>query len=236
MGRLVDIALIPFVAAQAAYVSLRVERLPEAAGPRTGEIGQGPPLRLLVVGDSAAAGVGAPDQGAALSGQLSRRLATDYRVSWQLIARSGETTSQAVRRLQKTPPAAFDVALVALGINDAKNGIPQARWMSATRKVIALLQGRFDARHVYYSGFPPVREFARLPEPLRSALSARTLRFDAALRALLAETPGAHYLPLEFRIGPEAMASDGVHPGPLMYAEWAGFAAEAMRRDLRAEG
>ncbi|NNF24061.1 MAG: SGNH/GDSL hydrolase family protein [Rhodobacteraceae bacterium] len=236
MGRLGDIALGPFVAAQAAYVSLRVERLPEAAGLRAGEIGNGPPLRLLIVGDSGAAGVGARDQSEALSGQLSSRLATDYLVRWRLIARSGETTSQAVRRLQRTPPAAFDIALVALGINDAKNGIPQARWMKATRQVITLLHKRFSVREVYYSGFPPVRELARLPEPLRGALSARTLRFDAALQALLDQTPGTHYLPMEFSLGPEAMASDGVHPGPLMYAQWAALAESAIRRDLQSDG
>ena len=34
----------------------RTPKLPEAAGPRSGTSGQGPPLQVLILGDSAAAG------------------------------------------------------------------------------------------------------------------------------------------------------------------------------------
>ena len=48
------------------YQGFRVRRnillLPEPPGERTGTAGDGPPLRLLVTGDSAAAGVGAAHQ------------------------------------------------------------------------------------------------------------------------------------------------------------------------------
>ena len=65
--------------------------LPEAAGPRSGVSGdaQLPPLRLLICGDSAAAGVGVTLQDDALSGQLVSLLAPHYRVQWQLEAQTG---------------------------------------------------------------------------------------------------------------------------------------------------
>jgi hypothetical protein len=44
---------------------------------------------LLVVGDSAAAGVGAATQDEALSGQLAVALAPTFRLHWKLLAFTG---------------------------------------------------------------------------------------------------------------------------------------------------
>ncbi len=55
---LVTAALAPLLLWQGRHVRRVTPRLPEAAGPRAGTTGHGPPLRLLVLGDSAAAGVG----------------------------------------------------------------------------------------------------------------------------------------------------------------------------------
>ncbi|NIP82235.1 MAG: SGNH/GDSL hydrolase family protein, partial [Gemmatimonadetes bacterium] len=52
-------ALAPILVAQGLFVRWRTTRLPEPPGDREGVTGAGPPLRLLVAGDSAAAGVGA---------------------------------------------------------------------------------------------------------------------------------------------------------------------------------
>ncbi|RMD81354.1 MAG: SGNH/GDSL hydrolase family protein, partial [Candidatus Dadabacteria bacterium] len=59
---LATITLGPLLLWQGWRVRLNVPRLPEAPGPRQGRAGKGPLLRLLIVGDSAAAGVGAAHQ------------------------------------------------------------------------------------------------------------------------------------------------------------------------------
>ena len=53
------LALAPLLVVQGWYVKRVTPRLPEAEGARQGVTGQGQRLRLLVVGDSAAAGVNA---------------------------------------------------------------------------------------------------------------------------------------------------------------------------------
>jgi len=80
------IVLGPLLLAQGLYVRRFTPRLPEPQGPRAGSCGQGPSLRLLVVGDSAAAGVGVSHQDDALAGQLATCLARDFSLSWQLLA------------------------------------------------------------------------------------------------------------------------------------------------------
>ena len=78
----------PVLLAQGRYVRGTTPRLPEAAGPRSGQMGDsGQALRLLLVGDSAAAGVGVARQEQALLGQLVAGLAPLRPLHWRLLAR-----------------------------------------------------------------------------------------------------------------------------------------------------
>src|SRR5918995_2427493 len=119
----------PVYALQGRYVRRVTPRLPEAPGPRAGTLGAGSEVRLLVLGDSAAAGVGAPSQDEALCGCLTSELAQSFRVSWALVARSGATTAGTTRHLAGTPAARFDVAVVSLGGNDVMGQRRLARWL-----------------------------------------------------------------------------------------------------------
>ncbi|HMY01436.1 MAG TPA: SGNH/GDSL hydrolase family protein, partial [Agitococcus sp.] len=93
------LALAPLLVVQGWYVKRITPRLPEAEGARQGITGQGQRLRLLVVGDSAAAGVGAVHQREALVGQLTAELAAQFEVSWLLIAKTGFTTADLLAHL-----------------------------------------------------------------------------------------------------------------------------------------
>jgi hypothetical protein len=97
---LATIVLGPVLLAQGRHVRRTVRLLPEPEGLREGDSGSGPLLRLLIAGDSAAAGVGAPTQDDALSGHLVSSLAGCLRVQWKLFAYTGATTADLIR-----PPA-----------------------------------------------------------------------------------------------------------------------------------
>ena len=83
----------PVLLAQGRRVRRETPVLPEPAGPREGATGEGAPLRVLVVGDSAGAGVGAASQDEALTGRIVAGLADRFRVEWRLVARTGATTA-----------------------------------------------------------------------------------------------------------------------------------------------
>ncbi|MEO0677142.1 MAG: GDSL-type esterase/lipase family protein, partial [Pseudomonadota bacterium] len=115
------LALSPVLVPQALWTMARASRLPEAAGPRAGRTGAGPPLRLLILGDSSAAGVGAGHQSEALSGHLTGALARDHAVTWRLEAASGATVKTTRRRIAAMEAEDCDAVLIALGVNDTKN-------------------------------------------------------------------------------------------------------------------
>ncbi|MEM1269716.1 MAG: SGNH/GDSL hydrolase family protein, partial [Bacteroidota bacterium] len=210
-------------------VKKRVLRLPEPPGDRAGVIGEGPALSVLIVGDSSGAGVGASHQDEALLGQAVGRLAASHRVTFQLIAKTGATTRSTLRRLEREPRRAFDIAVTALGVNDVIAGRSLNTWRSEQRLLLGRLREQFGAGTVIVSGLPPVSEFPALPQPLRWYLGRRAQDFDDALRAL-AEEEGAQYLPLDFDLDVTAMATDGFHPGPPAYAEWGRAATGLLER------
>lgn len=226
------LVLAPVLIAQGLGVRRRALRLPEAAGPREGVAGNGPGLRLLIVGDSSAAGVGAPDQGAALAGRLVAELGTTHRVSWRLIARTGATTADTIARLAATPPEPFDIAVTALGVNDVTRSVPLARWLTRQAELRALLANRFGVSHVIASGLPPMGDFPALPMPLRWVIGRSARRFDAGLAQATAGDPGWSHVAYHLALTPDLMADDGFHPGPAGYALWARKLAPSIRAAL----
>ena len=83
MSLTAKLMLSPVLVAQAIATRARLPRLPEPEGPRQGVAGAaslaraGKPLRLLIAGDSSAAGVGVAKQRDALAHRLATNLATN---------------------------------------------------------------------------------------------------------------------------------------------------------------
>ena len=213
--------MLPVLLAQALWVRRRAALLPEPQGPRSGTAGQGPPLRLLIIGDSSAAGVGAETQETALSGQLVAQLAQRYQVTWRLDAGTGETTASTIKRLSVLPSEKFDCAVIALGVNDVTHATTKAHFVTQQRALWHLLQDRFQVQQILCSGVPPIQHFPLLPQPLAWVLGRQAARLDRGLADLAAKSTGVTHLPLGLPKNPDMAAPDGFHPSPKAYAIWA---------------
>lgn len=219
--RFAALALGPLLLVQGRAVRRRLPTLPEPPGDRVGRTGNGPRLRILVTGDSAAAGVGAATQREALTGRLVERLAGDFDVSWRLEARTGATTPDTSERLRALEPAPFDVLVTSLGVNDVTRGARVDTWSKQQRALRSLARSRFGVRHCIVAGLPPMDRFPALPQPLRWFLGRRARAFSGRLARDLAGEEDAEFLDLRFALERGGMATDGFHPGPSIYAGWA---------------
>lgn len=224
------VALGPLLLLQGLHVRRVTPRLPEPPGPRSGRSGAGAPLRLLVAGDSAAAGVGAPSQDEALAGRLVAELSTRYTVDWRLEAQTGYTTADAHGHLAELPPDRVDVVVLSLGVNDVTRSVGLARWLARQAALADLLQARFAPRAVLFTALPPMHLFPALPQPLRWYLGARARDFNHALADWLRRRQGCHLVSPDFQPDPTHIAGDGFHPGPAAYAAWAARVADDIGR------
>lgn len=220
------ITLAPVIVPQGIWTNLRVPTLPEAAGSRRGSAGEGVPLKLLIAGDSAAAGVGVSRQDDALLGQVVTRLASRYRVEFELLAKTGFTTADILQSLDEMEPRHYDVVLTSLGVNDVLALTGRAAWLARQARLRQVLREKFGVRLLVISGLPPVHSFPALPQPLRWHLGSRATEFNDHLAAAVAAEPDVRLVNLRFAADAGMMASDGFHPGPAIYSEWAGRAAE----------
>ena len=178
-------------------------------------------MRLLVAGDSAAAGVGAASQDEAFAGRLVAELAAHRALDWRLVARTGYTTADAHAHLAALPEERFDVVVLSLGVNDVTGGIGRARWLARQTALADLLHVRFAPRVILFTELPPMHLFPALPQPLRWYLGARARDFNAALADRLPRRQGCHLVAPDFAPDTAHIASDGFHPGPAAYAAWA---------------
>jgi lysophospholipase L1-like esterase len=224
------LSLAPVLLAQGKYARAVTPRLREPPGEREGCAGSGPLLRLLIAGDSAAAGVGVEHQQTALSGQLAAALAPYFGLHWRLIAQTGYTTRDLLLRLAQEPAQTFDVAVLSLGVNDVTGAVRAGAWLARQRQLVRLLQQRFGVRRVVLSSVPPMHQLRALPQPLRAVLGARARRFNAGLAGAVQSWRDCALLPMALPLDAEALASDGFHPGRATYREWALQLAEVVKR------
>ena len=220
MSLALKLLLAPLLVAQALGTRRRAPLLPEASGERTGQVGQGEDaLRLLIAGDSSAAGVGVAHQRQALSGYLSRALhARSQRpVQWSLHARTGLTTVQVFELLRATAKTPADVAVVVSGVNDVIGLVTPRRALQQRAALADWLLDEGRAAHVVFAPLPPVHRFPLLPEPLRRVVGADAQRHDEALARWAATRRDVSHTAIDFELGPEHMADDGFHPGEAVY-------------------
>jgi lysophospholipase L1-like esterase len=217
------VALGPVLLPQARWLQRTALRLPEPAGERDGVAGEGEPAcRILVVGDSSAAGVGVEHQSQALALPLARALNEGLRtaVGWQLAARTGLNAEEARAMLAFTNLQSADVAVVVLGVNDVSSQTSASGFVEQLALLWAELREQAGARWAVFCGLPPMHMLTAVPHPLRWYLGRYADWLDAAVRDWTGRQ-GLGYCGLRWASDPALLASDGYHPGPRLYPEWA---------------
>jgi lysophospholipase L1-like esterase len=229
---LYKIVLGPLLLWQARTIRRTALRLPEAAGPRTGVAGEpvgGKPLRLLFVGDSSAAGVGVGHQNDALAAQAASFLAARIGapVTWQLVAKSGINTNEALHLVAASELEPADLLVTALGVNDVTTQRSSRQFVSDYRALVETVMRKAGAKAVIITGLPPMHILPSAPQPLRWYLGQCAKRLDANLQQWVRANRCFAYIPLQWAAKPREMASDGYHPGAGQYWFWAHLVAES---------
>jgi lysophospholipase L1-like esterase len=227
------LALLPLLYVQGRMVRRRTPKVPEAVGPPSGYVhGGGPPLRLVVLGESTVAGVGAPTHAQALTGQVAVAIARKRRraVQWLALGRSGISARDALKLLvPELHQTQADWVVLALGVNDVLRFRSPAGWQKDLRGLIDALRQKLGMVPIILAPVPRMQYFPALPQPLRFVLGLRARLLDQAACALAGRLPLVVHVP--FRIAPEAKGLycvDGFHPSVDGYAAWAEQLAAAV--------
>lgn len=214
---------------QARRLRREVPRLPDAALPWDGVLPGPDPIRLLVVGDSTAAGVGADTQDEALPGHLSRELASrsGRGVHWRAIGENGVDAREFIDRyLAEATRDPWDVVFVTLGANDALGLRSRGAFARDLARILDSVRTASPDAVILVSSLPAFSRFELLPEPLRWNLALHSRSLESGARRIVERMPGAHMSPPPPPYTPGFFASDLFHPSAQGYRDWARFAVE----------
>ena len=260
-----DVLLAPIYLYQGRKVKRNTLRLPEPKGIRYGQVSLGEAigntsdnandsqqtLSLMIVGDSAAAGVGSQTQQDALAGQLipalqQQALANQAfgkqfnELTWLLQATTGHTSFDILRRLYvlSKPSQPLNVMVISVGVNDTTAKVSTAQWQQQIEAIIAIAQRKFGVEQLIFARLPQMAQMPALPVPLNGYVGSKALVLDDILQKVCSDHNGVTYMATDFaRMLDEhangepidiavMFADDGFHPSSLMYGYWAQQLAE----------
>ncbi|RZG80413.1 SGNH/GDSL hydrolase family protein [Acinetobacter venetianus] len=221
--KITTLILLPIIAIQGIKVRKKMPRLPEASGERDGVIGSGKPLSLLILGDSAAAGVGVETQQDALSGAIITELGNEFTLMWKLQAQTGNTTQQVIQSAKQIRDQQYDIVITSIGVNDVTKFTSARSWLKQQKQLFADIQNRFKPKLIIVSGVPPMQHFPALPNPLAWLFGKYAAQMNQVLQQWLMPQDKFKFIQYdikEFQALNLPMASDGFHPSKEIYAIW----------------
>ena len=221
--RTATLALIPALVIQGSRVKKNTIRLPEAEGAREGITGQGQTLSLLILGDSAAAGVGVAHQNDALLGAVISALQHQYQVHWRLEAQSGDTTSQVIQKTKKLVNQKYDVVVTSVGVNDVTRLMSAQTWIKQQQHFYQLIQAKFQPELIIATGVPPMHLFPALPNPLSWLFGQYAKQMNLQLEKIVSKQKDMQWIEYDIQKYQSMnleMAKDGFHPSKEIYQIW----------------
>jgi len=200
---------------------------------------RGDPIRLLLLGDSIAAGLGAAQPSETLGARLAKGVsrATGRAVELRTVAVVGAESAMLAEQLTRLPASdAGDVAVIVVGGNDVTHRVPVETSVRRLGEAITELQRRGAV--VVVGTCPDLGALRPVPQPLR-ALGGRASRQLAAGQRATALALGAYAVDLAAVVGPffitnpdEMFSLDRFHPSALGYRRTAGAILPSVLRAL----
>lgn len=197
-------------------------------------------LRMVMLGDSTVAGLGAPTAAESLAVQTAQRVAdrTGMRVAVVGHGVSGARTADLVeQQIPRLIGAAADVVVVVIGSNDATHATPVWRFDDHTRAVLEAVEHASEGAPMVLGGVPLFGSATALAQPLRWVVDQYAKPLRGIQRRVAAEQDITFVnIAVEasprFRGVPEAMSADRFHPAPVGYGFWADALAAAVAAEF----
>jgi lysophospholipase L1-like esterase len=185
--------------------------------------GQGRALRVVWLGDSTAAGVGASGVSSSLAAQVANRLGPT--VDLRGLAVSGARVSDVLDdQLGDVAALRPDRVFISVGANDTVHLTSVATFHKRYRR---LVQGLPEGAEVVLLGIPDMGAPRRMAQPLRAVAGWRGRRLDRVVREVARETDST-YVDIAGATGPafrhdpnRYFAADRYHPSDDGYRLWA---------------
>ena len=224
LAGLISWLLVPVALFKGLGVRRIVPRLPPPRGRPKGQIGEGEAgTRLLILGDSSAAGVGAERIEDTLGPQLAALMheTTGSPVAWRNAGANSATAAQVrdyvVPHIEERN---FTHVIIAVGTKDAKNFKTRSAFKNGFGSLLYAIHARWPDAEVFWSPVVAMPDVPALPASLGFILGLRAQIINSMGAQLCRERNATAISPLPVE-NPEGFAIDGFHANAQGYKHWA---------------
>jgi lysophospholipase L1-like esterase len=214
----------PLLYLQGQWVRKKIGVLPGASGDNRGRVGSGDEtVRLLVIGESTVAGLGAKTHETALAGQFSFFLsaALGRPVEWLAIGKNGVTARRTIEELVPLIPEdeSFDFVLLGVGGNDVLKVSSPKKWRRDMLELISLMRTRYPDCGIFMTNAPAVHLSPVLPQPIKGLLGGLAKMHDLNTKEFTRDMEKIYYFHRPTEV-PHDFWADGIHPSEAGYRLW----------------
>lgn len=186
-----------------------------------------PKGKVLIIGESTAAGVGASTKETTIAYQLFKL--KDESLTVYNLGKNGLRAENLQGLLAFGKPDVstdIDVAIILIGANDCFKFTPPSRFYQILKEFIHLLVQVKSIQKVIIPPIPPVQQFPSIPNIMRFYLGWHRKILNRELDALNEAIPELQIEKLEESFPNNFFAEDGIHPSDLGYEQMAKLLAE----------
>jgi len=225
LGGAALLPVAPLLYLQGQITRWKVGLLPEAQGPAgVSGNGAGDEVKLLVLGESTVAGLGARTHELALGGQFAKGIheRTGKTVRWTVIGRNGVTARRTIDELWPlVPEERFDYVLLGIGGNDVIKLSSPKKWRRDMLELLGLVRNANPDAAVFITNCPMIIHSPAVPQPIKGILWRLSRMHNANILEFTAGMERVYYYPQPADVDFNGFWADGIHPSEQGYRDWA---------------
>ncbi len=214
----------PFLYVQGQLTRRKVGVLPGAEGETHGTTGTGTErAKLLVIGESTVAGLGAGTHELALAGQFAKRLSgqTQKTINWSVIGKNGVTARRTIDELVPLiQHENNEYILIGLGGNDVMRLSSPRKWRRDMTELLRILRKRNPNAVIFLSNCPMIKLSPAIPQPIKFLLWELSKLHDANIKDLTRNMENVFYYHQPRNLVLDGFFADGIHPSEKGYSDW----------------
>lgn len=186
--------------------------------------------RLLVFGESTAAGVGASQIETTLAGHLLNGLESEFTV--YCLGKNGLRVKEAVDFFHQNfwnPPLAQEGIALFLGANDCFKLTKPKDFYGQLSSLIDLFRKVLSPSWVYLADIPPVHLFPAFSNGMKRQLKIQRHYLQKEMAAISQREENILFEPISLDLNENFFSEDGIHPSDYGYQKIVEFAIKGLR-------
>lgn len=174
--------------------------------------------KILIIGESTAAGVGASSEGKTFAAQVYHQ--SDRTFNIHNLGKNGlkaEKLKRLLAHAKQEIPQKIEFAIILIGANDCFKFTPPGRFHRQLKDFIEILKHKKSVQKVIVPAIAPVQHFPSIPGAMRFFLGFHRWILTRELKSLGNNIPELDFNNFEFEMTQDLLASDGIHPSDKGY-------------------